>query len=194
MSVDKLRSQLRPKYYRLFSQISRLENGVKFIVDLRSDLNVRQFWRMSGPLKSGFYSSFRWHSKIQITTNWLALSSGHSTITWKTCWVSGFRSAFFTWNESLGTLPHLCFRGQSIVIVQGSADPLVPQTDIPIRSGSPDGQLGWPQAPIGSVSAVLCLFAQLSSQRTTCNTSRGTHAVHIELNPGLSLTLIGAKH
>ncbi|CAG2110710.1 unnamed protein product [Medioppia subpectinata] len=38
MSVDKLRSQLRPKYYQLFSQISRLENGVKFIVDMRSDL------------------------------------------------------------------------------------------------------------------------------------------------------------
>ncbi|XP_054164093.1 malonyl-CoA decarboxylase, mitochondrial-like isoform X2 [Oppia nitens] len=38
MAVDKLRQQLRPKYYVLFSQISRLENGVKFITDMRSDL------------------------------------------------------------------------------------------------------------------------------------------------------------
>ena len=36
--VDRLRSQIRPKYFELFRLISRLDNGVKFLVDLRSDL------------------------------------------------------------------------------------------------------------------------------------------------------------
>ncbi|KAK2149596.1 hypothetical protein LSH36_445g01006 [Paralvinella palmiformis] len=35
---DRLRQALVPKYQQLFTQISRLENGVKFLVDLRTDL------------------------------------------------------------------------------------------------------------------------------------------------------------
>jgi len=37
---EKLRNSLVPKYHWLFSQMGRLENGVKFLVDLRADLLV----------------------------------------------------------------------------------------------------------------------------------------------------------
>ena len=40
-SEDRLRSALQPQYVNLFSQISRLPNGVKFLVDIRADLLVR---------------------------------------------------------------------------------------------------------------------------------------------------------
>ncbi len=36
--VDRLRNQIRPRYLELFRHISRLDNGVKFLVDLRGDL------------------------------------------------------------------------------------------------------------------------------------------------------------
>ncbi|KAJ6215679.1 hypothetical protein RDWZM_010179 [Blomia tropicalis] len=36
--IDRLRSQLRPRYHNLFRYISRLDNGVKFLVHLRGDL------------------------------------------------------------------------------------------------------------------------------------------------------------
>jgi malonyl-CoA decarboxylase len=38
IAIDKLRTHLKPRYLSLFNQIARIENGVKFIVDLRSDL------------------------------------------------------------------------------------------------------------------------------------------------------------
>jgi malonyl-CoA decarboxylase len=37
---EKLRAALIPKYQWLFSQVGRLENGVKFMVDLRTDILV----------------------------------------------------------------------------------------------------------------------------------------------------------
>ena len=40
-SQDRLRSALEPGYISLFTQISRLPNGIKFLVDLRRDLLVK---------------------------------------------------------------------------------------------------------------------------------------------------------
>ena len=37
---ERLRHALIPRYQQLFTQISRLESGVKFLVDMRSDLLV----------------------------------------------------------------------------------------------------------------------------------------------------------
>jgi malonyl-CoA decarboxylase len=37
---EKLRIALIPKYQWLFSQVGRLDNGVKFLVDLRTDILV----------------------------------------------------------------------------------------------------------------------------------------------------------
>ncbi len=37
---ERLRQSLVPKYHQLFTQISRLEGGVKFLVDLRADIVV----------------------------------------------------------------------------------------------------------------------------------------------------------
>ncbi len=37
---DRLRHALIPRYQQLFTQISRLDKGVKFLVDLRTDLLV----------------------------------------------------------------------------------------------------------------------------------------------------------
>ena len=38
---DKLRQALEPAYIQLLSQISKLQGGVKDIVDMRNDLLVR---------------------------------------------------------------------------------------------------------------------------------------------------------
>lgn len=40
-SQERLRNALEPEYINLFSHISRLPDGVKFLVDLRRDLLVR---------------------------------------------------------------------------------------------------------------------------------------------------------
>ena len=37
---ERLRQSLVPRYHQLFTQISRLEGGVKFLVDLRADILV----------------------------------------------------------------------------------------------------------------------------------------------------------
>lgn len=39
-SEDNLRNALSPQYSWLFNRIGRLENGVKFLVDLRTDILV----------------------------------------------------------------------------------------------------------------------------------------------------------
>jgi len=39
-SYDSLRNSLTPHYSHLFKRIGRLENGVKFLVDLRTDVLV----------------------------------------------------------------------------------------------------------------------------------------------------------
>ena len=38
---ERLRSALNAKYQQLFSQIGRVEGGVKFLVDMRADILVR---------------------------------------------------------------------------------------------------------------------------------------------------------
>jgi len=38
---EKLRDQLAPRYQWLFTHMGRLEGGVKFLVDLRTDVLVR---------------------------------------------------------------------------------------------------------------------------------------------------------
>lgn len=40
-SMERLRSAMTPRYQNLLQQIGRIEGGVKFIVDMRSDLLVR---------------------------------------------------------------------------------------------------------------------------------------------------------
>lgn len=39
---DRLRHALIPKYQMIFTQIGHLENGVKFLVDMRADILVSQ--------------------------------------------------------------------------------------------------------------------------------------------------------
>lgn len=43
MLEDKLRRALVPQYQQLFTEISRLETGVKFLLDLRVDILVRKY-------------------------------------------------------------------------------------------------------------------------------------------------------
>lgn len=39
---ERLRGALSPKYHMLFSDIGRIEGGVKFLVDMRADILVSQ--------------------------------------------------------------------------------------------------------------------------------------------------------
>uniref|UniRef100_A0A3Q2WJV1 Malonyl-CoA decarboxylase n=1 Tax=Haplochromis burtoni TaxID=8153 RepID=A0A3Q2WJV1_HAPBU len=54
LAEDRLRYTLTPRYKQLFSHISRVEGGVKFLVDLRADLNAPLFLPqdLNGALKS----------------------------------------------------------------------------------------------------------------------------------------------
>ena len=44
---ERLRQSLVPRYHQLFTQISRLEGGVKFLVDLRADILVLEILLVS---------------------------------------------------------------------------------------------------------------------------------------------------
>ena len=41
---EKLKSSLTPQYSWLFMHVGRLERGVKFLVDLRTDVLVSMLW------------------------------------------------------------------------------------------------------------------------------------------------------